>query len=100
MTGRLAYLGPPGTFSEEAALKFDSRAELVPMSSITAVATAVDSGMADWGILPIENSLEGSVPETLDVLVHNPRPLFSAASITAFGKQRSTNPRHCPSACG
>ena len=76
MTGRLAYLGPPGTFSEEAALKFDSAAELVPMSSITAVATAVDSGMADWGILPIENSLEGSVPETLDVLVHNPRPLF------------------------
>lgn len=72
---RLAYLGPPGTFSEEAALKYDSAAELVPMATITAVVAAVDSGMADEGIAPIENSLEGSVPETLDLLVHGPRPL-------------------------
>jgi len=45
------------------------------MATITAVAAAVDSGMADEGIAPIENSLEGSVPETLDLLVHGPRPL-------------------------
>ena len=45
------------------------------MATITAVVTAVDSGMADEGIAPIENSLEGSVPETLDLLVHGPRPL-------------------------
>lgn len=72
---RLAYLGPAGTFSEEAALTYDPGAELVPMATITAVVTAVDSGMADEGIAPIENSLEGSVPETLDVLVHGARPL-------------------------
>ena len=55
---RLAFLGPAGTFSEEAALKYDAQAESVPMASITAVASAVDSGMADLGIVPIENSLE------------------------------------------
>src|SRR5437773_11111619 len=72
---RLAFLGPAGTFSEEAALKYDAQSEPVPMASITAVASAVDSGMADLGIVPIENSLEGSVTETLDVLVHSARAL-------------------------
>jgi len=72
---RLAVLGPPGTFSEEAALEYDPQAELISMASITAVAAAVEAGIADEGIVPIENSLEGSVPETLDVLVHSPQPL-------------------------
>jgi len=82
MARRLAYLGPPGTNSEEAALKYaqagarpgDPKADLVSMASITAAAAAVESGMADEGILPIENSLEGSVAETLDVLVHGVQP--------------------------
>src|SRR5262245_21671692 len=73
---RLAFLGPAGTFSEEAALKYDAAAEQVPMSSITAVASAIESGMADLGIVPIENSLEGSVTETLDVLVHGSATLL------------------------
>src|SRR5439155_1353530 len=62
---RLAFLGPAGTFSEEAALKYDAQSEPVPMPSITAVASAVDSGMADLGIVLIENSLELSVTEPL-----------------------------------
>ncbi len=76
MTLRLAYLGPPGTFSEEAALKYGAGAELVPMATITAAVAAIDSGMADEGVVPIENSLEGSVAETLDLLIHNTRPLM------------------------
>jgi len=72
---RLAYLGPPGTFSEEAALKYDPSAALVPMATITAVTSAIESGMADVGIVPVENSLEGPVTETLDILVHSPNPL-------------------------
>lgn len=76
MTLRLAYLGPPGTFSEEAALKYDSQAGLVPMATITAVVSAIDAGMADEGVVPIENSLEGSVAETLDLLIHTARPLM------------------------
>jgi prephenate dehydratase len=70
MSRRLAYLGPPGTFSEEAALLHDAQAQLLPFSSVAAVAAAVDSGMADEGVAAIENSLEGSVNETLDVLIH------------------------------
>jgi prephenate dehydratase len=80
MTHRLAFFGPAGTNSEEAALRYDSVAglgsKLIPMASITAVATAVQSGMADEGVVPIENSLEGSVTETLDVLVHTDKPLM------------------------
>jgi len=67
----LAFLGPPGTFTEEAALRYDPGAQLLPFASISAVATAVESGMVEEGIVPIENSLEGSVTETLDVLIHD-----------------------------
>jgi prephenate dehydratase len=45
------------------------------MATISAAVSAVESGMAGEAIVPIENSLEGSVPETLDLLVHSPRPL-------------------------
>ncbi|MCC7365091.1 MAG: prephenate dehydratase [Dehalococcoidia bacterium] len=67
---KLAYLGPPGTFGEEAALRFAPEAELLPCPSHAAVAAAVDSGMADAGVVAIENSINGSVAETLDILIH------------------------------
>ena len=70
MKQRLAYLGPPGTFAEQAALDHDRDGELLPFESIPAVASAVDSGLADVGVVPIENSLEGSVTFTLDLLIH------------------------------
>jgi prephenate dehydratase len=70
MTKRLAFLGPAGTFSEQAALLRDPQAQLLPFATVAAVAAAVDSGMADEGIMAIENSLEGSVTDTLDVLIH------------------------------
>jgi len=67
---RLAYLGPPGTFSEQAALRWDPKAKLLPFPTFAAVASAVESGMADEGVVAIENSLQGSVTDTLDVLIH------------------------------
>jgi len=73
MANKVAFLGPPGTFAEEAALLYDPRAELVPFPSIPAVAAAVDTGMADEGVVPIENRIEGSVNDTLDVLIHESR---------------------------
>lgn len=73
---RIAYLGPPGTFAEEAALLYDRAAQLAPFPSIAAVATAVASGMADEGVVPIENSLEGSVNDTLDLLIHESKVLI------------------------
>jgi prephenate dehydratase len=73
MTNRLAYLGPAGTFSEQAALLHDPGAQLIPFTTVAAVAAAVGSGMADEGVMAIENSLEGSVTDTLDVLIHESR---------------------------
>lgn len=76
MTDSIAYLGPPGTNSEQAALKYDPQARLIPFPSVAAVASAVDTGMAAEGVVPIENSLEGSVNDTLDLLVHESRLLI------------------------
>jgi prephenate dehydratase len=67
---RLGYLGPPGTFSEEAlrAQPFASDAELVPFASIHETVMAVDGGGVDRALVPIENALEGGVPATLDAI--------------------------------
>ena len=67
---RLAYLGPAGTFSETAALRYQPSAELLPCAGEAAVAAAVSSGSANGAVLAIENSLEGSVTGTLDALIH------------------------------
>ena len=69
MVKRLSYLGPAGTYSEEAAILYDSQAELVPFPTIPAVCRAVSEGLTDEGIVPIENSIEGSVVYTLDYLI-------------------------------
>jgi prephenate dehydratase len=68
---RLAYLGPPGTFSEEAASLYLPAAgvKLLPFQSIPAVVSAVETGIAQEGLVPVENSLEGSVGVTLDILI-------------------------------
>ncbi len=71
MPTKIAYLGPAGTNSEEAALLYDSTTQRVPFSSVSAVAAAVEAGMADEGIVAIENSIEGSVTDTLDMLIHD-----------------------------
>jgi prephenate dehydratase len=66
---RYAYLGPAGTFSEEALLSLGiDDLEAVACASIGEVFEAVERGQADAGIVPIENSVEGSVPATLDAL--------------------------------
>lgn len=73
MAKRLAYLGPAGTYTEEAALLYDAAAELEPFPTIGAVGLAVSSEITDEGIVPIENSLEGSVTFTQDLLIQEPQ---------------------------
>jgi len=69
---RVAFLGPRGTYSEEAALRHASQAsQLVPFGSIAAVIAAVDEGAAEQAVVPIENSLEGAVTHTTDLLIHS-----------------------------
>ncbi|MEX2247742.1 MAG: prephenate dehydratase [Dehalococcoidia bacterium] len=68
---RVAYLGPAGTNTEVAALSCFPSAEHLPRPTVTAVARAVEKGEADRGVVPIENSLQGSVTEAVDVLIHD-----------------------------
>jgi prephenate dehydratase len=66
---RYAFLGPAGTFSEEALLSLGiDGLDPYPCVSIDEVFEAVERGQADGGVVPIENSVEGSVPATLDAL--------------------------------
>jgi prephenate dehydratase len=67
---RVGFLGPHGTFAEEALLGQDDLAagEAVPFRDVPHVITAVEQGDVDLGIVPIENSIEGSVSVTLDTL--------------------------------
>jgi chorismate mutase/prephenate dehydratase len=70
----VAYLGPRGTFSERATLKhFGLAAEAMPTPSIDEVFRAVESGAADFGVVPVENSTEGAVGRSLDLMPQTPR---------------------------
>src|SRR5512142_1960906 len=73
---RVAYLGPPGTFSEEAVARCDLAREAVPYSTFADAYHALRQGEVDGALLPIESSIEGSVGATLDLLVHEPGPLI------------------------
>lgn len=64
---RVAYLGPEFTFSHLAAIeRFGQSAELVPVGTIAAVFEEVERGQADFGVVPMENSTDGRVSDTLD----------------------------------
>lgn len=65
---RVAYWGPAGSFSNMAAIQtFGSSTTTVPCESIQEVFHSVERGEADYGVVPIENSTAGVVPETLDM---------------------------------
>lgn len=66
---QVAYLGPEGTFSHQAALeRFGELAQVRGVASITEVFSAVESGKVELGVVPVENTTEGVVTETLDAL--------------------------------
>ncbi len=63
-----AYWGPPGTFTHAAAIQtFGTSTTFNPQDSILDVFRAVEHGKADYGVVPVENSVAGIVPETLDL---------------------------------
>ncbi len=68
----VAYLGPAGTFSEEATLQFFGKSiQLVPCSSLDEVFQQVENEAVQYGVLPIENSSEGVISRTLDLLLES-----------------------------
>ncbi|MEE9444775.1 MAG: prephenate dehydratase [Cocleimonas sp.] len=70
---RVAFLGPEGSFTQEAANKhFGQAVEPVPVGSIGQVFREVENGKVDYGVVPIENSTEGVISYTLDRFMNSP----------------------------
>jgi len=70
---KVAFLGPEGTFSQQAVLKhFGHSVRALPLPAISEVFEEVQAGHADFGIVPIENSTEGTVNNTLDMFLTTP----------------------------
>ncbi|AKU22092.1 prephenate dehydratase [Massilia sp. MB5] len=66
----VAYLGPAGTFSEQAVYQqFGTAVEGLPCASIDEVFRATEAGTADFGVVPVENSSEGAINRTLDLML-------------------------------
>jgi chorismate mutase/prephenate dehydratase len=79
---RVAYLGPAGTFSEEAALGyFGSSIVRVPCASFDEVFRATTAGAADFGVVPVENSTEGGVARSLDLFLTTPLFIIGETSL-------------------
>lgn len=71
-TMKVAFLGPQGTFTQAAALKhFGHSVQTVSMSTIDEVFREVESGAANYGVVPVENSTEGVINHTLDMFVQS-----------------------------
>jgi chorismate mutase / prephenate dehydratase len=69
----VSYLGPQGTFSEMAAVKqFGASVEGLPCASIDEVVRAAETGTAQYALVPVENSTEGAIGRTLDLLLATP----------------------------
>lgn len=79
---RVAYLGPAGTFSEQAAIQyFGSSIERVMCGSIDEVFRATAAGSAEFGVVPVENSTEGVISRSLDLLLSSPLHIVGETSL-------------------
>jgi len=79
---KIAYLGPAATFTHLAAMKkFGSSVKYYPTASITEIFTEVEKGRADYGVVPIENSIEGAVNHTLDMFIDSDLVICSEISL-------------------
>lgn len=79
---RVAYLGPAGTFSEQAAVQFfGSSIDHIPCVNFDEVFHAAAAGTADFGVVPLENSTEGVVTRSLDLLLNSPLHIVGEISL-------------------
>src|SRR4029079_13388640 len=78
---RIAFQGEPGAYSEAAALRFTDHADLLPCESFEAVFPAVAGGKATHGILPVENSIGGSIHRNYDLLLEHDLPIVGEVQL-------------------
>ncbi|QDT34044.1 prephenate dehydratase [Thalassoglobus polymorphus] len=91
---RVAYLGPQFSFTHLAALeKFGKTADLIPVNSIAAVFEEVNKGHAEFGIVPIENSTDGRIVDTLDMFTRLPLRICGEVQIAVHHNLLSRSPR-------
>ena len=78
---RIAFQGEPGAYSEAAAIRFSDHADLLPCESFDDVFTAVATGKATHGILPVENSIGGSIHRNYDLLLEHDLPIVGEVQL-------------------
>jgi prephenate dehydratase len=78
---QIAYQGEPGAFSEAAARRVDREAQLVPCRSFEEVFDTVDAGPGVYGVLPIENSIGGSIHRNYDLLLSHELPIVAEVEL-------------------
>lgn len=79
---KVAYLGPEGTFTQSAVLKhFGHSVRALSMPTIEEIFHEVESGVADFGVAPVENSTEGTVTHTLDMFLTSPLKICGEVEI-------------------
>ncbi len=78
----VAFLGPEGTFTQQAAFKhFGHAVKTVPVATISEIFNAVETGLCQFGVVPVENSTEGVISHTLDRLLTSPLKICGEVEI-------------------
>src|SRR2546421_12872054 len=78
---KIAYQGDPGAFSEAASRLVSSDAALIPCKAFEEVFASVEQGPAQYGVLPIENSIGGSIHRNYDLLMENHLPIVGEVEV-------------------
>ncbi len=91
---KIAYLGPAGTWTHQAALgKFGHSVKLLPQPSFADVFDQVTRRIADYGVVPIENSTEGAVTHTLDLFADSPLKIYGQVMLPIENNLMASCPR-------
>ena len=91
---KIAYLGPKGSFSHHVVQTAFPKEELHAFANITDVIKAYEQGLVDYSVVPVENSIEGSVHESLDYLFHQARIQAVAEIVQPIHQQLMAVPGH------
>lgn len=89
---KIAFLGPEASFTQLTALQLFPEESLLPMHNILECFQAVSSGTADKAVVPLENSIEGTVSMTLDYLYHTPGLFIEAEAVMPIAHHLLVHP--------